>query len=263
MTGKLPRLLTFAPMIDSELSRLVLRHHRVAYEERDHLFAWVSLLTLFHGGYGRVPLLYGKRVRLTGPRPIAEHYDAAAREERKLIPLREPLARGVELDWVRYNGRLAFDTAAITYFHLLPACALMTPIFAAPLPRTEARLLPGVYGPTRTLFKLLLRLNPAHVGNALARVRIAFDRTDERLADGRPYLAGDRLTLSDLSLISAAAPLLLPDGYGARLPPLEQMPSPLGAIIVELRRHPTADFVQRVYRVVTGGSAEARSSLQT
>lgn len=255
MTGKLPRLLTFAPMIDSELSRLVLRHHGIAYEEIDHLFAWVSLLTLFHGGYGRIPLLYGTGVRLTGPRPIAEHYDAAAPEERKLIPFREPFARQVELDWVRYNGKLAFDTAAIAYFNLLPARALMTPIFAAPLPPTAARLLPYVYRPTGLLFRLLLRLNPTHVADALTRVRITFDRTDERIADGRPYLAGDRLTLSDLSLVSAAAPLLLPDGYGARLPPLEQMPPALAAIINELRQHPTADFVQRIYRIVTGGSS--------
>ncbi len=44
------RLLTFAPMIDSELARLLLSHYRVLYVEEDHLFGWVSLLTLLRGG---------------------------------------------------------------------------------------------------------------------------------------------------------------------------------------------------------------------
>jgi hypothetical protein len=52
----LPTLLTFAPMVDSETSRLLLAHYGIAYRESDHLFGWVSLLTLLHGG-GLVPLL--------------------------------------------------------------------------------------------------------------------------------------------------------------------------------------------------------------
>jgi glutathione S-transferase len=48
------------------------------------------------------------------------------------------------------------------------------------------------------------------VQDALTRVRMAFDRTDTLIADERHYLAGGRLTLADLALASAAAPLLLP-----------------------------------------------------
>ena len=48
-----------------------------------------------------------------------------------------------------------------------------------------------------------------------------------RIADGRPYLLGDYVTLSDLALATAAAPLLLPDGYRSPIPKIEVMPAPM------------------------------------
>ena len=241
----LPTLLTFAPMVDSELSRLLVAHYGIACRERDHLFGWVSLLTLLHGGYGRVPLLYGGGLRFSGPRPIADHFDPLTRDDRRLIP--SQLAPQVEADWKTYNDGLAFDTAVFAYYHLLPARALMTPIFAAPVPASEARLTPIVYPLLSGLFRMLLRLGPQRAEQAFARIRATFEQTDARVADGRPCLCGDRLTLGDLALGSAAAPLLLPLGYGAKMPALEEMPPELRRAVEELRAHPTAAFVQRLY----------------
>ena len=248
-----PVLLTFAPMVDSETARLILRYHRVEYRESDRLFGWVSLLTFLHGGYGRVPILHGNDPWLTGPRKIAELYDAKVPSGRRLIPVEWPHRGQVEHDWRRYNGRMAVDTAVLAYFHLLPERGLMLPIFAAPVPPGEARLLPALYGPTALLFRLLLRLSPQRAAGAAVRIRQLFDWTDQRIADGRPYLAGDRMTLSDLSLMAASAPLLLPDGYGATLPPIEQMPATLRDFMMELRNHPTSAFVQRLYSAMGEG----------
>ena len=246
-------LLTFAPMVDSELSRLLLAHYGIAYRERDHLFGWVSLLTLFHGGWIRVPLLYGDGLRLTAPRPIADHFDALASAERKLIPA--TLAAQVEADWHTYNDGLAADTAVFAYYHLLPARELMTPIFAAPVPPREASLTPTVYPLLSGLFRVLLRLGPQRADEAFTRIRATFEKTDARVADGRPFLCGDRLTLGDLALASAAAPLLLPRGYGAKMPALDAMPPVLRRALEELRATATAAFVQRLY---TEGFPSAR-----
>lgn len=242
-----PTMLTFAPMVDSELTRLLLRHYGVVHREADHLFPWVSVLTLFHGGKGLVPLLYGGGLRLTSPRPIAEHFDALALPERRLIPTEGELARQVEADWQTFNGEMGADTAAFAYYHLLPAKALMAPIFAAPVPPIEAKLTPYVYPLISGLFRLLLRLSAARAEAALARIRAAFDATDKRVADGRLFLAGDRLTIGDLALASASAPLLQPQGYGAKMPPIEQMPRDMRAAVEALRQSRTATFVQRLY----------------
>jgi hypothetical protein len=52
-----PRLtmLTFAPMVDSETTRFLLSHYRLAYREERHIFGWASVLTFLYGGYGSDP----------------------------------------------------------------------------------------------------------------------------------------------------------------------------------------------------------------
>ena len=240
-------VLTFAPMVDSELTRLILAHYRVDYHERDHLLPRAATLTFFHGGYGRVPLLYGRGVRLTAPRPIAEHFDRTIVEAARLIPGDPALASRVEADWQRYNGQLAFDTAVFAYHHLLPMRGLMSTIFAAPLDPEEAKSVPSAYGEQATLLRALLRPTRERAAAALARIRTIFTETDERIDDGRPYLCGDRLTLGDLALASASAPLLHPPAYGAKTPAVGLMPAPLRSAVAELQARPTAAFVRRLY----------------
>ena len=240
-------LLTFAPMIDSELSRLVLTHYGLPYREAWHIFGWASVLTFLHGGYGRIPVLYGDGVRLSGPRAIVDRFDALQPGERRLLPAGQPLRTQVEADWARYHGDLGTHTAVLAYFHLLPHREIMIEPFSRGIPRYEAALVRPCYPLLHRLFYLLLHLGPEKVADALTRVRMAFDRTDARVSDGRPYLAGDTLTLGDFALASATAPLLLPDGYRAPIPPLETMPPELKAIVTEMRQHETARFVQRIY----------------
>lgn len=250
-----PTLLTFAPMVDSETSRLLLNYYGVGFRERDHLFGWVSLVTLFHGGNGKVPLLYRRGLRKTSPRPIAEHFDASLPPERKLIPTEGPLKDQVEKDWQTFNGGIGTDMAVFAYYHLLPEKALMVPVFAEPVPRIQAKLLPFVYPLLRGLFTLLLRLGPKRAEEAFGRILAIFDQTAPRLADGRRYLVGDRLTLSDLSLAAASAPLLLPPGYGAKMPAVEAMPAAMRTAVEALRAHPTGAYVKRLYAEGVGTRA--------
>jgi glutathione S-transferase len=236
-------------MIDSETTRLMCRWYGIDYVEEDHLFGWVSLLTILHGGYGRVPLLYGKDFRLSGPRPVVDRFDPRAAPDRRLLrPGTE--AAGVEADWTAYNGTLAVDVAVFAYFHLLADRALMTPIFAALVPPAEGRLTPRVYPLLRWLFTLLLQLKPERAEAAGRRIRTIFAAIDRRLADGRSFLTGERLTLGDLGFAGAAAPLLQPVGYGARMPPVADMPSLMRKTIEELHTHATARYVERVYAAI-------------
>ena len=241
-------MVTFAPMIDCEFSRLLLRYYRVRYDEERHLFGLASLVALWRGWTPQIPVVVGGGLRLAGPRAIAAQFDAAAPPERMLIPSRQPLRTLVEADWNRFNGSLATETAIFAYFHLLPHQDIMMEPFSRGLPAGEAAALRSwAYGPLRQLLTVLLTLRQPRAEDALLRIRSAFDYTDHVLADGRAYMTGDRLTLSDFALVSAVAPLLLPQGYAAPIPPLEAMPAAMVSVVTELRARPTARFVQRIY----------------
>lgn len=246
-TAQRPKMLTFAPMVDSETTRLVCRYYGLAIEERDHLFGWVSLLTLFHGGRGFIPLLYGKGFALTGPSEVIGHFDPTLPPDRRLAPAEEPLASEVAQDWKTYNGGTGHDVAVFSYYHLLPERAVMAPIFAAPVPWLEGKLVPLVYGLLARTFTKLLKLSPENAAKAAGMMRATFDATDRLIGDGRRYLRGERLTMADIALCGASAPILLPRGYGAQMPPPEAQPPAMRALGDELRARPTAAFVQRLY----------------
>ncbi len=250
-------LLTFGPMIDSELSRLLLQHYGLEYREERHLFGWVSVLALFRAGTLRVPVLSGDGPAIVGPRALVDRYEETCAPAARVLPSREPLRTAVEQDWQRFNGELAAYTAQVAYFHLLPEKKVLIEPFARGVPPSEAKLTRPVYPILRWLFTLLLQLQPARIADALARIRASVAHVDARIADGRRFLQGDALTLGDLALASALCPLLLPEGHTSPLPPFSQMPSALQVIITELRASPTAELVTRIYATRGSGSAKA------
>ena len=146
-----------------------------------------------------------------------------------------------------YNGELAADVPVVAYFHLLPCREIMVEPFSRGVPAWEASITRRRYPALRRLFTLLLHLDEGRAADALTRIRMTFDRTDLRLRDGRPFLTGDQVTLGDYALATAAAPLLLPQGYGSPIPPFDDMPATMQGIITELRRYRTSSLVQRVY----------------
>jgi glutathione S-transferase len=241
-------LVSFAPMIDSELARLVLAHYAVGYWEERHLFGVASVVSLARAAKIQVPVLCGGGLRLAGPRAMVDRFELTCPVERKLLPAAQSLNSQVEADWARFHGRLATETAVFAYFHLLPHPGIMMAPLCQGLPAIEATALRSwAYTPMRQLLTLLLRLSAARAADALVRIRSGFDYIDNLVADGRRYIVGERLTLSDMALVTAVAPVLLPVGYGAPAPPLEAMPAAMTSVITELRARPTAAFVQRFY----------------
>ncbi|WP_313537283.1 glutathione S-transferase C-terminal domain-containing protein [Sphingomonas sp.] len=245
---------TFQAMIDSETTRLLARHYGLALTERDHLLVCALILARLFGGTGKVPLLRSRGAALTGPLAIAQHFDAALPAANRLIPDAPSLAAQVSADWEAYNDDLGTAVAVYAYFHLLFERALMQPIFATPVPWIEAALLPLTYPVLRAVITSGLKLSAEAAAAAAKTILASFDATDARIADGRRFLAGDRLTLGDIALCGAAAPLLLPRGYGALMPPLEAMPLALRTLMEGLRARPTAAFVQRLYDTAFDGS---------
>ena len=83
---------------------------------------------------------------------------------------------------------------------------------------------------TERLIRRVLDIRPGVEVQDEAAVFREFDFVAERLADGRPYLCGDRFGAADLTFAALAASVLMPPQYGVRLPqPDEFVPDDRGS----------------------------------
>jgi glutathione S-transferase len=242
-----PTLITFPPSLDCELGRFLLAHYAVAHDERPHALIFSSLVSLWRGFTVRFPLLVSPSYRLCPVREVVDHFDPLAAPERRLLPADQPAAPA-EADWVLFNGSLAFDTATFGYYHLLKNRSIMVGPLSRGAPRFEVWAVRVAYPLFAGLLRLMLRLTAARAAAALDNVRTVIKAVDDRLADGRRYLSGDRFGLADMAFAVAISPLILPDNYGGALPGLADMPPAVRAIIAELRAHPAGQHALRIYR---------------
>lgn len=239
--------ITFPPSLDCELGRFLLGHYRVAYLEEPHALLFSSLASLRAAWTPVFPVLRGPSVRLTTVRAIVNHYDPLCDRDRQLVPRDGGRARSTA-DWAAFRLSLATQVAVFAYHQLLPERSLMAGPLSFGAPALEVRAVNRSYPLFSGLLSALLRITAARAGAALDATRRAMDAVDARLLDGRPYLLGDRLTLSDVTFAVAMAPLVLPATYSAFLPPLAAMPSEMKMVVAEMREHPGGRFALRVYR---------------
>ena len=242
-----PKLITFAPMIDSETWRLLLQHYGVPYEETPRAFILGSLLGLVRAGSVQVPVLSGTGMQLVDPQTAIDRWDAAQPPGHALIPPDPAMSAIARADWDQFHGTLATYTARLAYYHLLPHRDLMLDAFTRGTPPGDVSATRVIYPLQRAVLSLLLQLSAKTAEQSLSQIRIIFDATDQRVADGRPFLQGSRYTLGDLALAAAAAPVTMPEGNQSPIPPLAEMPPAYAAIVREMQARPTAAFVQRLY----------------
>ena len=162
---------------------------------------------------------------------------AASRPTQRLYPEGElgDQARALEDE---LDEGLGPDGRLWLYHQTLPVVRRLRPWAEAGLPRWE-QLAFRASGPlVGVAISRFLGVDDASAVAALDNVDRVFDDIAERIADGRPFLLGDRFTAADLTFAALSAPMLVPATYGSPLPPLEAMPSAAGRHIRRLRSHP-------------------------
>jgi glutathione S-transferase len=244
----IPVLITFPPSLDSETSRFLVEHYGIESIEQRHTLIFSTFATLWHGFDPRFPLLYGDSLRLVGPRAIVDHFDSLTSADLKLLPADQNNLIQVNSDWTLFNETLAFATAKFAYYYLLPHRDIMIRPLSEGTPNFERQAVESAYPVFAGLLRLLLQLTLSTAQKSIAQVRSIIQSVDARLADGRKFLVGDSLPLSDIAFAVAAAPVVLPAGYGGPIPSFEQMPAEVQAVVTEMRSHPAGVFALRIYQ---------------
>lgn len=240
-------LITFPPSLDSEFSRFLLDHYRISHSEQRHVMPIATVFTLVHGRTVRFPLLYGDSVRLNTVHKLIDHFEPRAPDSRKLVPPGSDLAQ-LRRDWKVFHGDLNAAATIFAYHHLLPLRDVMVRPLSDGAPACEVAAVERRYPWFAALIRALLRPTDRRAAGALSTIREVLQRIDDRLADGRRYLNGDRFSLSDMAFAIAATPVAWPDNYGGAVPALGETPPGLRSVISETRQRPSGAFALRVYR---------------
>jgi glutathione S-transferase len=231
-----------------EKARWALDRAGIGYEERAHLQLIHRVAVRRAGGGTTAPVLVcGDRV-LADSSEILDAADARMSEDRRLYPsgpsgaaevraLQDQFDTGLGPQGRRwmYNGLRGRRDIAIAY-----ACT--------GVPTWERRMMPLAYPFVARVIDRVLDVTPTTAARAETEVREIFDRVAERLADGRPYLCGDRFTAADLTFASLAASVLMPPEYGVPLPQPDELPTAMAAVVRELREHPAGAHALEMYR---------------
>jgi glutathione S-transferase len=228
-----------------EKTRWALDRVALPYREEPHIPLLHRLATRRNDG-GTVPVLVHGLRRFTDSTEILVYVDAICGGD-LLYPHDPVLRREVQALEDHFDKKLGPHTRRWAYAQLLPERALLRQVWSEGVPRLEARLLPVVVPIARRLVRAAYKVTPDNAQYSLERVHAIFREVDERLADERRFLVGERFTAADLTFAALAAPMLFPVGCRATLPVLDAVPAAMREEVLRLRSTRAGKFAMGLY----------------
>lgn len=242
-----PRLITIGVSHFCEKVRWALQRAGIEFVEQRYP-PGLHMMPAKRAGGRSTPILVTEGETLTDSTPILAWVDARTDPAWALFPSAPDARAEVEALEDRFDGWLADSARCIVYWHILPRLADLRRVVLAPESAWNSALFTVMSPIARPLIRKAVGATAERAERAEARLATVFDEVEARLADGRPYLMGDVFTAADLAFAALAAPAVMPDEYGARLPPVSALPEPLQRWIEAQRARPAGQFALRLYR---------------
>lgn len=232
-----------------EKARWALDRCGVAYRERAHLQVLHVIAARRAGGGRTVPVLVCGDEVLGDSSLILAHADRRAPgPEWRLYPDDPGEAAEIRALERELDEGLGPHGRRWMYDEMRGERELVRRYATTGVPGWERRALPFVLPVISRVIDRYLDVSPATATASLREVRRSFDAIAERLADGRPYLAGERFTAADLTFSSLAAAVLMPPEYSAPVPRPEELPAAMASTVRDLRDHPAGRHALRMFR---------------
>jgi|HubBroStandDraft_6_1064221.scaffolds.fasta_scaffold633037_1 glutathione S-transferase len=246
----MPTLVTIPFSHFCEKARWALDYARAEYREEGHVPGLHRrAVARVRGKGGSVPVLGLDGDGVLDDSPLIVRWaDARATSDRKLLP-----PGGQELDEAlslehHLDADLAPHVRRFVYHHLLPDRARTLTLFGNATPRGEHTVARIAFPLLRRFMRSAMRIDEGTATRSRDRVRAVFDEIDARLADGRPYLMGDRFGATDIAFAAFSAPLVHPPEHPYQRVPVDALPPALAAEMGELRERPAGAFALWMYR---------------
>jgi glutathione S-transferase len=231
-----------------EKARWALDRAGIPYRERAHLqvIHWAAVRRA--GGGRTAPVLVCGDTVLPESAAIVEWADERAPADRRLYPADEAGAREVRALEREFDDRLGPHARLWMYDQIRGRRDLALAYGVTGVPAWERRALAVGYGAMSRVIDRYLGVTHVAAAASELEVRAVFDSVAGRLADGRPYLFGDRFTAADLTFSALAAAVLMPPEYGVPLPRPEELPARMEEKVRELRAHPAGAHALAMFR---------------
>jgi glutathione S-transferase len=253
------RLVTIPISHYCEKARWALDRARIPYREERHVQGIHRVAARRAGGGATVPVLVTPDGAIGESQEILEWVDARLAPEQRLFP--QGVAQRAEVDALcrRLDERLGPAARRLIYVHMFDQRELVLGFNNQGVPWWEDRALRYGWQPLRRFIERELGIVP---GGQVRDEAIVFEELDHvatLLADGRPFLGGERFGAADLTFAALSAAATLPDGYGVTLPQPEMLAPATAALVQRARSHPAGRHALSLYaehrRGATAGQA--------
>ena len=252
------RLITIPISHYCEKARWALERAGLGYREERHVQGIHQLYARRAGGGLTVPVLVTPDGAIGESEEILEWVDARLDPGQRLFGEGEERERALALSR-RLDERLGPHGRRLIYVRMFQQPQIMLRFNDQGVPRWEDRVLRLALPVAKRFIARVLEIRPGVEREDEEIVFAELDWVAERLADGRPYLLGERFSAADLTFASLAAPVVLPPTYGVRLPPLDALDAETTALVERGRAHPAGAFALRLYAEREGAPAAAAS----
>ena len=244
-TRVLATLITIPLSHYCEKARWALDRVALPYREEPHIPLLHRLWTK-RGERGTVPVLVHGDRRFADSTDILVHADAVGGGD-LLYPREAALRSEVDALEELFDTQLGPHSRRWGYAQVLSHAKLLRSVWSSGVPRHEALLLPAITPLARRLARMAYKITPESAQRSLERVRGVFGQVDERLREGRQFLAGERFTAADLTFAALAAPVLLPTECRAAAPALEAVPAAMREEVLRFRDTDAGQFALRLF----------------
>jgi glutathione S-transferase len=253
------RLLTIPISHYCEKARWALDRAGMPYREERHVQVLHTIAARRAGGGVTVPVLVTDAGAIGESAEILEWVDARIAPEDRLFPSEGREAEKARDLCARFDERLGPSGRRLMYVHAFQRHREMLVYNNHGVPAWEDRALRVCWPLAELAIRRVLEIRD---GVELQDEAEAFGELDHAaglLADGRPYLLGERFGAADLTFAALAAPLVVQPTYGVPLPGPQEMTPAMRQIVARARAHPAGRFALRIvaeHRLAQPGGAE-------